>query len=202
VDRERLLEGNWNIRESAGMFFKEEWFEVIGAAPAGLELVRYWDMAATAENEAQGGTAYSAGVLMGKDANGFIYVLDVKRLRGSPGQVLQTIKNVASQDGTGVTIGLEQDPGQAGKAQVQLYARELGGYRVKAPPARESKGARAKPYAAQVEQGNVKVVRGHWTKTYLRECENFDGVNGIMDQVDASSGAFMLLARRSRAGAW
>jgi predicted phage terminase large subunit-like protein len=201
VDRERLLAGNWNIRETAGTYFQQEWFFKVSAAPADCDLVRYWDLAATTEHE-NPEAAWTAGVLMGRAPDGRYYVVDVVRFRGTPGTVLKSIKDMARADGVRVTVGIEQDPGQAGKAQAQLYAKELAGFRVKINIPRENKGVRAKPYAAQVEAGNVSIVEGKWNKAYLHEAENFDGVNGFMDQVDASSGAFYLLTKKSRIGAW
>jgi phage terminase large subunit-like protein len=57
--------------------------------------------------------------------------------------------------------------------------------------------------SAQAEAGNVKLVRGTWNDAYLNELENFDGSDGcVADQVDASSGAFHLLANVKRAGIW
>jgi Putative transposase of IS4/5 family (DUF4096) len=47
VERARLLEGNWKIRPAAGLYFKREWCAVVDAVPADLDMVRYWDLAAT-----------------------------------------------------------------------------------------------------------------------------------------------------------
>ena len=47
LERERLLGGNWKIRPAAGLYFKREWCAVVDAIPADLDVVRYWDLAAT-----------------------------------------------------------------------------------------------------------------------------------------------------------
>ena len=200
VDRGRLLDGNWNIRESAGMFFERTWFPFVNAAPNGSS-IRYWDRAATEAN-GENDPSYTAGLKMTRSPSGDYFIEDVIRFRGSPLKVEQTIKNTASQDGKNCIIGLEQDPGQAGKVEAQMLAKKLAGYRVKINVVRESKGTRAKPYSAQAEAGNIHVVRGLWNEIYLREHENFDGTDkGHADQVDAGSGAFYLLTSKKRAGA-
>ena len=204
IDRRRLLEGDWNARETAGMFFKREWFEIVDAAPQGVDEIRYWDRAGTETKPGQEHKAsWTAGDRMRKTAQNVFYITDVSRFQGSPMTVRETIKNVATQDGQGVRIGLEQDPGQAGKAEVQDHVRNLAGYNVVVNAVRESKGVRAKPLSAQAEQGNVKLVRGAWNEAFIRELENFDGsASCVSDQTDAASGAFHMLATVKRAGAW
>ena len=204
VERGRLLDCNWNIRDSAGTFFQRTWFEVVNAASAVNDDIRYWDRAATETKPGQEKKAsWTAGVRMGRDARGTFYVKDVVRFQGSPLEVETRIKNVASQDGRNVRIGIEQDPGQAGKAEALMYVRLLAGYNVTLNAVREAKGVRARPLSAQVEAGNVKVVRGSWNDQYLREMENFDGSDGcVADQVDASSGAFYLISNVRQAGVW
>lgn len=218
IDRERLLEGNWNVRESAGMFFQRAWFEIVEAAPADADRIRYWDRAATDAAVAKGRGSYTAGVRMSKSrSTGMFYIEDVERFQRSPLGVRDTIKNVATQDGVAIRIGIEQDPGQAGKAEAQDQARNLAGFDVTINVVRETKakragvgidvdhtgGLRARSFSAQAEAGNVKLVRGAWNEDYLRELQNFDGsANCTSDQVDASSGAFHLLTNVKRAGIW
>lgn len=198
IDRQRLLHGNWNARESAGMFFKREWFSVHDAAPALESVVRYWDRAATANNP---GGSWTAGCLMGRDASGLFWIVDVARFQETALGVERAIKNYASQDGDGVRVGIEQDPGQAGKAEAQLQVRNLAGYAASVNVVRESKGMRARPLSAQVEAGNVRLVKGPWNEAFIRECENFDGSdNCTSDQVDSASGAFHMLTAKREGG--
>jgi hypothetical protein len=51
LERERLLGGNWKIRPAAGLYFKREWCTIVDQVPADLEVVRYWDLAATEKTE-------------------------------------------------------------------------------------------------------------------------------------------------------
>jgi predicted phage terminase large subunit-like protein len=201
VDRERLLGCNWNIRDTAGSFFKKEWFEIVEAAPAGGDEIRYWDRAATEASKAGPHASWTAGVRLCRCANDVFYVTDVKRFQGSPLTVETTIRNTATQDGQRVRIGIEQDPGQAGKAEAYSQVRNLAGFNVRLNAVHEAKGLRARPVSAQAEAGNIKIVRGCWNDAYLNELENFSGSdNCVADQVDATSGAFHLLVRAKVAG--
>jgi len=206
VERERLLGGNWNVRDSAGTIFRREWFEVVDAAPSCISVIRYWDRAGTASINGQTvlGASWTAGVKLGLTASGIWYVLDVVRFQGSPLAVERAIVNTASQDGHMVQVGIEQDPAQAGKAEANVHVRNLAGYDVAVNTVREHKAKRSKPVSSQAEAGNIKVVRAKWTDAYLHELENFDGTDKcVSDQTDATSGAFYMLTRpRKRAGTW
>src|SRR5439155_18185208 len=62
LERERLLGGNWKIRPAAGLYFKREWCAVTDEVPADLDLVRYWDLAATEKTTRAGPWASSLAV--------------------------------------------------------------------------------------------------------------------------------------------
>lgn len=189
VERERLLYGNWNVRWSAGDYFKREQFQIADAAPPLDEEWRYWDRAATI-----GSRSWTVGVRMGRDAQGRFWITDVVRFQAIAQDVQQRIANVTNQDGYYVNVGIEGDPGQAGKSEAEAYVRDLAGFNVEVNTVRESKGARARPLSAQVAIGNVYLVRAPWNDEYLREMANFDGSDKCQaDQVDASSGAFHML---------
>jgi predicted phage terminase large subunit-like protein len=114
------------------------------------------------------------------------------RDRLSPGGVAALIGNVAAQDGPGVMVGLEQEPGASGKADVQALIRGLPGYNVRAARKSVSKEIAAKPLSAQAEVGNVKVVRGAWNETFFNVLESFP--NGAHDDdVDSATGGYNML---------
>lgn len=193
VERERLLTGNWKVRATAGLFFQRSWFRHAAAAPEGTKWVRAWDLAASTGPN----SAWTVGVLMGKDPAGQYYVADVQRMRGSPMDVEKTIVRTAQRDGPSVHGDLPQDPGQAGKAQVQYLVRQLRGYPYRYSPETGDKTTRAQPFSAQVEAGNVFLLPGDWHEAYLTELEAFpDGA--FVDQVDASSRAFAAVSNRKR----
>lgn len=187
VDRERLLKGNWNIRYQAGAFFKREFFKFVDALPAGeRHTIRYWDRAAS-ENKGD----FTVGAKLSRDDHGFIYVEDIVRGRWSPRGVEQAILSTASRDGRDALIFLEQEGGSSGVSDVQYLIRALHGYSVYAHKKTGSKADMAKPFAAQVEAGNVYLLRAPWNEAFINECVYFSGDGkGFDDQVDASSGAF------------
>ena len=197
VERERLLNGNWKIRPSAGLYFKAEQTRIVKSVPDSIvAIVRAWDLAATEINIENKDPDRTAGVLMGRMANGQYIVLDVKRIATNASHVRAIVKNTAETDKAEYNcrrIQLEQDPGQAGKEQVQSYIRFLAGYNVKSRPVSGSKITRAEPFAAQWQQGNVLLLEGSWNETFLDELEGFpDALHD--DQVDAASDAFSVIA--------
>ncbi len=116
----------------------------------------------------------------------------MERFRGTSWEVEESIKNIAKIDGTDVQIGIEQDPGQAGKYEVNYYTYQLSGYDVRVNLVSKDKITRAKPVSAQAEAGNIKVFRGYWNEAFFNELEIFpDGKHD--DIVDALSGAFHML---------
>lgn len=193
VERERLRRGNWNIRASAGSYFQRSSFEIVDALPAGKhrKVVRAWDFAGTEQEDATD-PDWTAGVKLSV-IEGVYYVEHVERFRVDASMVKGRVRNTASGDGTGTSVRLTQDPGQAGKFQVKDYVAGLAGYQIKYSTASGDKSTRATPFASQVQAGNVKLVRGPWNEAYLAELENFP-VGSHDDQVDASADAFNELA--------
>lgn len=175
-----------------GGMFARHWFPIVDAAPASSLRVRKWDLAGTIAGVG-GDPDYTVGVLMSKTPDGFYYVEDVVRFQGSPHEVENAIMNTAQRDGTGVTVGLSQDPGQAGKFQVEHLIRKLAGFTVRSSPETGSKDVRAAPFSSQCEAGNVRLVKGQWTDDFIEELAMFPNATHD-DQVDAAAGAFALLA--------
>jgi predicted phage terminase large subunit-like protein len=187
VERERLLNGNWKIRPSAGLYFKRSYFEIIDAAPATTKRVRCWDLAATAAEDGKD-PDWTVGMKASRDLSGIIYIEHVERMRESPEKVERAIINTAGSDGAETRIRLPEDPGQAGKSQARHLIRRLVGYTVKSKRVTGSKVTRAAPASSQAEAGNIKLVRGQWNEAFLAEAENFPPTgNGHDDQIDALS---------------
>lgn len=198
VERMRLLEGNWDVRPSAGMYFQRAWFEVLdgvnGAAlvnPANVaKKVRYWDRAATKPSEENKDPDWTVGLLLYKLNNGWWVVANIARTRDTPLMIEKFVKNIAIQDGQGVQICIEQDPGSAGVADADNYVRLLTGFNVRVRKPTNDKLTRALPVSAQCEAGNVKIIKAEWNENFFNELENFAGDDkGHDDQVDAFSGA-------------
>ena len=171
-----------------GGFFKPTQMPIIGAVPAGGKAIRKWDLAATA-----GGGDWTVGAKLVAHEGGRYTIADVVRLRGGAHEVEQAIINTASRDGQDVTIHLTQDPGQAGKAQVQYLTGLLRGYNVLTDTESGDKVTRAMPFSAQVNVGNVSMVKAMWNDDLMNELKLFP--NGSFDdQVDALAGAFNALS--------
>lgn len=184
---EALYQQNPTPRE--GAFFKVSNLEILDAPPAGLRLVRAWDVASS---ESRGD--YSAGVLMGTKGDGFYYVLDVVRGQWSSDERDRRMKQTAQLDGKAVRIQVPQDPGAAGKSLAQHLVRMLAGFPVTSSRVSGDKEIRADPVSSQVNAGNVKLIKGAWNKDFIEELRTFPGKND--DQVDALADAFDDLANR------
>lgn len=175
-----------------GALFHVERIATLDRAPQSVRAVRTWDLAATAAVSGRD-PDWTVGLKLLRDAGGRITVADVVRFRGGPHEVEEAVVATAAADGTGVAIGLPQDPGQAGKQQVAWLAARLAGFRVTASPETGAKLTRAAPVASQCDAGNLAVVAAPWTRAFLDELRDFP--NGRKDdQVDALSRAFSMLA--------
>ena len=175
-----------------GGMIKRQWLPIVKAIPAGCRWVRAWDLAATATDQA----AWTASVKMGKTPDGRYIIADVRRIQGSANDVEQLLKATASQDGIEVRGSIPQDPGQAGKSQVQYLIKQLAGYAYTASPESGDKATRAEPLAAQAEAGNVSLLEGEWNQAFIEEAETFPR-GKFKDQVDAASRAFSELVSGS-----
>ena len=191
VERARLLEGNWEVTEKGGMF-EADWFDLIDTPPAKMKKVRFWDLAATAAAKGKN-PDWTVGALVGM-FDGRYYILDVQRIRGTPGEVERLIVRTAESDGTDVDIRMEQEPGSGGVNTIDHYARRvLAGYPFKGIRSTGNKVERARVASAAAEMGNIRLLRGRWNKTFVDELAQFPkGAHD--DQVDALSGAVGVLA--------
>jgi predicted phage terminase large subunit-like protein len=195
VERERLLNGNWNIKPSAGLYFQKGYFEIVDAIPKTVDRVRYWDRAATKKTETND-PDFTVGIKIEKDINNILYITDMVRIQDSPLGVQTVIKNTAIRDTIQVRIGVEEDPGQAGVSEADHLTRLLQGYNVRRNKVQKDKVTRASPVSAQAEAGNIKILRGKWNDDFFRELENFpEGKHD--DIVDALSGAFLMINSNS-----
>ena len=174
----------------AGGVIKPDMLQVVDAIPAGQSIrwVRGWDFAAS-----DGATSdYTAGGLLGKMQDGRYIIADMRRDRLGVDLRDALLRNTAAADGKNVRVSIPQDPGQAGKSQALYFTRMLDGYSVNASPESGDKTTRAEPFAAQVNVGNVLMLRGAWNDALREEMRMFP--NGAHDdQVDALSRASMEL---------
>jgi predicted phage terminase large subunit-like protein len=93
-------------------------------------------------------------------------------------------------------VGVEQEPGSAGKESAEATVRNLAGKRVFIDRVTGNKEVRAQPFIAQVQNDNVRLVAGEWIHAFLDECESWPA-SAHKDQVDAAAGAFNRLTSTS-----
>lgn len=189
VERERLLNGNWKVKPTAGMVFKREWFPIVNNAPASSNKVRYWDMAATRPSSKNKDPDWTVGLLMSETAGRYC-VLDVFRTRNNPGEVEQDRIAITAQDGYEVRVREEQEGGSSGKTVVHNNAQDtFAGYDYRGVPATGSKEVRARLVATAAYNGLLSLVEGEWNEALLAELNAFpEGAHD--DQVDTIAGAF------------
>jgi predicted phage terminase large subunit-like protein len=176
-----------------GGIFKPDMLQVVDAIPAGVvKWCRGWDLASVEDGD------WTAGARIGRMEDGRFIIADMTRFREGPDVRDQSMLNTAGRDGRSTIVSIPQDPGQAGKTQVAYLTRKLAGFNVKSSPESGDKVTRAEPLAAQVNVGNVLMLRGAWNDAFINELRMFP--NGVHDdQVDASSRAFaeVMIPRRS-----
>lgn len=150
--------------------------------------VRYWDLAGTEKKTAKRDPDSTSGTLTSEHDDRF-YVLDNINVQFGPDRVEDLIIQTAKIDGPKVKIVIEQEPGQAGKAQIEHYVKLLAGYDVKGEPSTGDKRTRAAAWASQVNHGNVTLLKSDWNKPFIATHANFPhGVHD--DDVDSAAGSF------------
>jgi len=176
-----------------GGIFKPDQIKIVDAIPAeDIKWCRGWDLASTLDGD------FTAGGKLGRLPDGRFIIGDMVRLRVGPDERDTAMVNTASLDGREVKVSIPQDPGQAGKTQVLYLTRKLSGFVVKSSPESGDKITRAEPFAAQVNIGNVLMLRGEWNQSLINEMRMFpNGSND--DQIDSLSRAFseIMIPRRS-----
>lgn len=172
-----------------GGFMQLEWLngKYMNDAPTKFKCVaRGWDLAGSTKKK----SPWTRGAKVGIDFQDNVWLLDMKGIKGTPSQVEDLILQTAKQDGFTVLGSLPQDPGQAGKAQVEYLIKKLIGYPYTASPESGDKQTRAGPVASQMEMGNFYILRGPWVDAFIEEMVVFPA-GKFSDQIDALSRAFM-----------
>ena len=197
VERQQLEFGDWWATTLGSMFDRESFVMLDPSDKPQLtsngRAVRFWDLAATEPSPSNPDPDWTVGTLMAFD-QGIAYVLDVKRARVKGEKVEQLIANAAQEDGYEVSIRMEQEPGSAGKALCDQFARYVvPGYDFQGIRATGDKVTRARPFAAAVANGNVRLFPAPWTTDWLDEVSSFPEAVMHDDQVDSAVGAFTFL---------
>lgn len=216
VERARLLEGNWFVREEGASYFSRSWItEVLHVdEDEVLHTVRAFDFAGTLPNELNPSPDYTASVRMRKMKNGDYIIDDVRRCRIRHGQWEQFVLECWQDDPHGTEYIIPQDPGPAAQRATQLFCRRLAelGIPTKKERTNKSKLDRFRPFASIAQNDGVKMVTGcandpdnnkrNDNDFYYTELEVFTGERkrgelGHDDMVDATSTAFTALASKT-----
>lgn len=197
VERDKIALGDYAY---AGQFqqspspreggdFKPGNIEMVDALPAGLRFTRGWDLAATKKKHSD----YTAAAKMA-ESDGIVYIAHADHFKGSPDEVSAAIRQYAQTDKNTFTT-LPDDPGQAGTWQAQAISKQLRGQRFEFTPESGDKITRAQPFAAQVNVGNVRMLRGDWNQDLIAELRSFP-MGAHDDMVDACSRAYNTMVNR------
>lgn len=172
-----------------GALFRREFFEIVDNHPSLVKVARYWDLAASTQTMAD----YSAGVKVGMDKDGVVYVLDCVRGRWEWPALLRVIGSTARSDGSDCVQHVESVGTQRGMLDLLLAEPTLAGIAFRGVTLHKDKVARANAFLARAEQGKVRLLRGAWNSTWLDEVCAFPAAEHD-DQVDATVGAFNALS--------
>lgn len=194
IDRDKKVMGDYAVAgqlqqrpaPAKGGEFGPDMLGVVDAIPSGVvQWCRGWDLAAT-----EGAGDYTVGARLGRLQDGRFIVASVVREQFATHKRDALIKATADSDGMGQVVqSLPQDPGQAGKGQVLAFAALLLGHALHNSPETGDKVVRARPFASQVNAGNVVMLRAPWNDAFREELRTFPA--GLHDdQVDAASRAF------------
>lgn len=195
IERERLLNGNWEIKAQGDMFVRH-WFQAVQASeiPKAAQRVRYWDMASTDPSKRKGKDKrepdYTVGLKLAM-YQGMYWIEDIVRMQKSPLDVENMIKLTAISDGFTCAIRMEQEPGSSGVITVDHYARTvLQGYNFLGVPSTGSKVERARTASAAAEGGKICIA--HNCRNMLAFFDEVDlfPYGNKDDTVDGLSGAF------------
>jgi predicted phage terminase large subunit-like protein len=177
-------------RNESGMFPPAKWkYALRDDWPPIFNKVRAWDPAST-----KGGGDYTTGSLLGRAANGDIYVFGRIRERLGSGDVIEKVKATASSDGAATPILVEEERSGAGKNIVEFFRRELMGFQVHPAKAEGTKEQRATPYSTLQQGGHVWLPADDadvdWVNEWVKEHASVmgDGRRGRHDdQVDTGA---------------
>lgn len=179
VTREQLMNGNW-YATIKGQLFDESDFHLISNSDflkiSIIRIIRYWDLAATEvlnDDRLKGSDPdYTAGVLLAKDINGNIYIVDSYEFQLESRNLINEILNTAARDKSDVQY-IELDS-STGKNFGLLIIDELNrrGFTTGTGNSRENKVDRARSVSADIQKNGICLVgkdRTGFTKKWAME---------------------------------
>jgi phage terminase large subunit-like protein len=179
VTREQLMNGNW-YATIKGQLFDESDFHLISNSDflkiSIIRIIRYWDLAATEvlnDDRLKGSDPdYTAGVLLAKDINSNIYIVDSYEFQLESRNLINEILNTAARDKSDVQY-IELDS-STGKNFGLLIIDELNrrGFTTGTGNSRENKVDRARRVSADIQKNGICLVgkdRTGFTKKWAME---------------------------------
>lgn len=196
ITRAQLEDGNWEIRPT-GDLFNASWIISINAhdVPSGIRWVRFWDLAAVDPKyrknknntrDPDSSVGFKLGFYQGN-----YYIADIIKFQKAPGDTEKIVYQMAQADGYSCAIRMEEEPGSAGMANTERYAKNiLQGFDFAGIKPSGSKAERARPAAAACQNGCVFLMNTCRNVTdFFAQLNAFP--NGVKDDlVDGFSGAF------------
>lgn len=197
VRLKQLRDGDWDVVADTGKYEISKIRFYQGQVPmAGSQVVRYWDLASTERGRTNRDPDYTVGIKMIMRAGEF-FIDDMIRGRWGEGRVEGIIKQTALEDGIGVPIRIEKEPGSAGDFATRSFAKySLPGYDVRGVRSTGPKHVRANPLAAAVSNTLVHCRELLWAYDIFAELQAV-GQGGHDDIQDALSGAHLSLTGKS-----
>lgn len=202
ADQQRLLHGNWNIRDGDSMFARQR--VQFGDVPSeGWRWVRAWDRGARSK-ALRSDVDLTAGALVGHRIEGkteSLFIGDLRTLQGKPAEVERLIRATADADGPGVPVVLEEEFGASGKEATHYYkTRVLPDRQVIAIRPSGDKTKRAKPWCAMAEREQVACAH-HVAGVVLQAMASFPaGGRDVIDCISLGYAALRQLAAPTKGG--
>ena len=202
VERRRLLNSDWHIKEMGGLVFQRIWWKEFRDSPAPMvRIVRAFDLAGSEKEVASDDPDYTATVKMGLQEQilvpagegergikqPYYWFLDADQQRLTPLRVEQLILHYHEIEPLSVIFAFEQEPGQSGKAQIIYYKRLLRGRRVVGVPSQKDKVERSGALSSDLEAGFVIVLRAAWNASFINHMVNFPDPAWHDDWPDAAN---------------
>jgi len=164
VEKQRLLLGNWNVREQASSYFSRNWCEEVSYInPNEIQsTVRTFDFAMTLKSDLNTSPDYTVSTLMHKLKDGTYAVASVTRHRMLSGDWINFIIEISKDDPKGTSYYLPLDPGPMAKRAHIILKRDLAelGLACQTINTNSSKLDRFRPFSAFAQTGGVKFVKG------------------------------------------
>lgn len=179
-------------RLADGNFFDESDFVVVDRAPDGLQWYRYVDLALGKSEQSD----FNATAAVGMDGKGDEFIRDMYKER-SLDQFLGGLRALMLSDEERGTIwGIEGNAFQSLVVKQFMADRALAKISIMEMTRTSADGDKtqwAQPWRMRAKQGKVKLVRGPWNLSFLREATAFpNGRND--DEIDTVSGGNEMIA--------